>query len=108
MHDDASTKPSRTSRTLAATGIKPWNPKRLAVVAWVLVFLGALGSSTTSGIAFLAATALVAATVAGRRYWRDRMTEPEQIQPTRPVPGPAWCDHCADWTVHVTDEHAVA
>jgi len=74
----------------------------------VIVFLGALGASTASGVTFLAVSALGATAYAGRRYWRDRMTEPEQPQRRTPTPGPAWCDHCADWTVHVTDEHVAA
>lgn len=108
VHDERPTRPSRTSRTLARTGISPWNPKRLGVVVWALVFLGAFGGSTASGMAFLAVSALAAAAYAGRRYWQDRLSEPEPVEPPRIEPGPVWCDHCADWTVHETDRHQAA
>ena len=85
---------------------KRWSAKRIAGFLWLLVFLAALGTSTASGLTFLAVSLLVVGAYAGRKHWARVMIEPERVEPPKPEPGPVWCDHCAEWTVHETAEHA--
>lgn len=95
--------PSRATRFAAFTGISPWRPRRFAVAAWVAVLLIVLGQSTPAGVVLAAVSA---AAVGGWYAWH-RLSEspPVADRPAAPVPGAAWCDHCADWTVHPTEQH---
>jgi hypothetical protein len=88
---------------MRVTGINPWDQRRFLISAWVFVLLGVLGQSETLGWTLVALSAVAVAGVKIRRSLAERraVTAPRSV----PV-GPAWCDHCADWTVHPTEQHA--
>lgn len=95
--------PSRTSRALAASGVKPWQPKRAAITGAVLVWLVIAGQNATAAWVLAGIAVVVAAVWA---VVRRLGSDPEPVVPKQVPPGPAWCDHCADWTVHPTEQHA--
>lgn len=94
--------PGRTRRFAAFTGIAPYNPKRLTITAWVTVVL--LSVNLTPWLP----TLLIGLSAAGFLAWRIWKSRAAVLPAPRPVvlPGPVWCDHCADWTVHPTNQHA--
>jgi hypothetical protein len=97
VHDDG---PGKLSRFAAFTGISPWDQRRFTISAWVFVVLLAMGQSPVLGWILVALSALF---LVVRRL---RAEKPEPVRREIPV-GPAWCDHCADWTVHATEAHTV-
>jgi hypothetical protein len=100
VHDDG---PSKTSRFIRFVGISPWDQRRFLIAAWVFALMVVLGQSEALGWVLIA---LSVAAVAGVKIRRSLSARPAQPVP-EPVPvGPAWCDHCADWTVHPTEAHA--
>jgi hypothetical protein len=99
VHDDG---PSKTSRFMRVTGISPWDRRRFLISAWIFALLMAFGQSPAQGWALVVLSAAAWGGVTIRRRLADRPTLPV----AQPVPvGPAWCDHCADWTVHPTEQH---
>jgi hypothetical protein len=99
------TGPGRTKRFAAFTGVSPWQPRRFAVAVWVVVVLALLGQSPVAGMV------VVAVSAAAFTVWHVRQRIAEQqaaeiaARPAAPTPGPVWCDHCAEWTVHESAEH---
>ena len=94
-------RPGRTKRFAAFTGIAPFDRKRASITAWVAVFV--LLAEAAPWLPWV----LVLVSVAVFGYMRlRRPAAVAAVKPAVPV-GPAWCDHCADWTVHASDGHAV-
>jgi hypothetical protein len=103
VHDGS---PGRVARFAAFTGIAPWQPRRFVIAVWVFVWLSVMNRSALGGWLMLAISAvLVGGWVLFQRR-REARRAAIAARPAAPVPGPAWCDHCADWTVHPTDQHA--
>lgn len=87
----------------AFTGVAPYNPRRAAITAWVVVFVALAGAAPWLPWLFAGLSAVAYG------LWRLRLARAAAVaaaRPTVPAPGPAWCDHCADWTVHPTEAHA--
>jgi hypothetical protein len=99
VHDNS---PSKTARFLRVTGVSPWDQRRFVISAWVFVLLMVFGQSAALGWVLVALSAAAAAGVKIHRSLGSRPVPP--VAQSVPV-GPAWCDHCADWTVHATEQH---
>lgn len=99
VHDNS---PSRTVRFMRVTGMKPWDQRRFLISAWVFVLLAVFGQSVALGWVLVVLSAVAVAGVKIHRRLADR---PASSAPVSIPVGPAWCDHCADWTVHATDQH---
>lgn len=95
------TGPSRTSRFARFTGISPWDRKRFCVSSWVFVFL-MLVNAGSADLWFVLLTALA---YGGWKWNQHVKSRPAPVEPVRPAVGPIWCDHCAEWTIHETEQH---
>lgn len=104
----AAPRASRWSRFARFVGISPWNPKRFAIAVWVFIALEVLSASTAGGFVFVALSAAVLGGWKLRQRKLARAAALEAAKPPAPIPGPVWCDHCAEWTVHETSGHRIS